>query len=382
MKSRTFTRRTVIASAIAAIQIISPAAFADEPKIHAAASPREANTTVLAAQILSRWAPVAEAAGLNIAVWQEQFTAQLASMSINNLQSLDRMQVKSDVDPKANYARFSQAFRSALMMKYVDSQAEKGNAKLGSTTTDQIFIPIVPCRVVDTRNVGGPISFGAARNFNFYASTGSYNWANQGGPSGSASTTCPGTVTPNGGTPSAAVATITVVGPSAGGNFVAWGGANPVPTTSVLNWNNPGDIAANTTTIPAGGRSGTGPGGAIQDFAIFYNGPSGAAQVVVDVVGYFVENKATSLDCVHLSNTGSGTIAAGGFAQIFLPACTAGYTKTGSGCSYNVTFPPGYIVEQSLNTYSDCIWINNTGAPIAGTNYNAEVTCCRVPGLP
>jgi hypothetical protein len=54
---------------------------------------------------------------------------------------------------------------------------------------------------------------------------------------------------------------------------------------SVLNWNNPGDIVANTTVVPTGGRTGSGPGGSIQDFAVAYNGPSGQAQVVVDVVG-------------------------------------------------------------------------------------------------
>src|SRR5262245_8196938 len=43
------------------------------------------NTSVLAADILSRWAPIAEAAGLDMSLWQEQFTTQLRSMPMDGL---------------------------------------------------------------------------------------------------------------------------------------------------------------------------------------------------------------------------------------------------------------------------------------------------------
>jgi hypothetical protein len=81
-------------------------------------------------------------------------------------------------------------------------------------------------------------------------------------------------VNPNGGAPSAAVITVSVVSPAAAGNWVLWGGANPMPTASSLNWS-AGQTLANTTVVGAGGRTGSGPGGAIQDFAVAYNGPSG-----------------------------------------------------------------------------------------------------------
>ena len=339
------------------------------------------NAQVLAGQILSRWAPIAQESGLDISVWQEQFSTQLAMMSANSLRPLDGVQINASVDAKANYARFADAFRSALMTNYVDSPRRKGNAKLGSSTTDQIFIPIVPCRVVDTRNVGGPVVVGFPRNFNFYAATSTYNWANQGGLSGNASTTCPGTVNPNGGAPSAAMATVTVVGPTAAGNFVGWGGAAPIPTTSILNWNNPGDIAANTTVLPGGGRSGTGPGGAIQDFAIAYNGPTGQGQVIVDVVGYFVENKSTALDCVTVTQPGVGTIANGAFQQLFPPACTAGYTLSGFNCGSNIALPNNLNFEQD-STQFGCVYHNFTGATFDATLLFSASRCCRVPGLP
>src|SRR5947207_7639888 len=147
---RTLLKRAIVSSSLIAFVSFGPSAIADASKPHSEAAAQAANATVLAAQIVSRWAPVAEAAGLNAAVWQEQFTMQLVSMSVSNLQSLDRLQVKSDADAQTSYAQFAQAFRSALMMKYIDGQAEKANEKRGSTTTDQMVIPIVPCRDVHT----------------------------------------------------------------------------------------------------------------------------------------------------------------------------------------------------------------------------------------
>jgi len=283
-RSTTAVRRIVAAGTAAAmlgLASVALAADADVQKLQAAAP---ANAKVLAAQILSRWAPVAQAAGLNMSVWQEQFTTQLSLMSLNSLSGLDRAEVKSDIDAKANYAIFADAFRAALMVRHMESK--KGNAKLGSPTTDQVFIPIVPCRVVDTRNVGGQIAAGFTRNYDFYASTAGFDFSTQGGAAGAASTACPGTVNPNGGAPSAAMMTVTVVSPSDAGNWVIWGGANPVPTASALNWSGPGQILANTTVAPGGGRAGTGPGGAILDFAVKYNGPIGNAHFIADVVGW------------------------------------------------------------------------------------------------
>ena len=168
--------RTALAVSIAAFLAIVGSAIAQAPaKPAPERASTETNATILAGRILSRWAPVAQAAGADLALWQEQFTTQFGLMSVQNLQTLDRLQVQSDASAATNLAQVAKVFRSVMLMAYMDGVAGKGNLKLGSTTTDQVFIPITPCRVVDTRNVGGPISFGAARNFNFYASTAGYN---------------------------------------------------------------------------------------------------------------------------------------------------------------------------------------------------------------
>jgi hypothetical protein len=174
--------------------------------------------------------------------------------------------------------------------------------------------------------------------------------------------------------PAAAAATVTVVNATAAGNFVVWGGGAPVPTTSVLNWS-AGQILANTTVIPAGGRS-----GGNLDFAVFYNGPTGQADVVVDIVGYYVENSATALECSSQLGAGIGTVNSGTAITVNYPACPAGHARTGGGCSTST--PPGanvYLQNDSLNDAS-CVFFNNSGASIAGSTFRAEAVCCRLPG--
>ena len=130
-------------------------------------------------------------------------------------------------------------------MKSADHAAalsEKVNEKAAGGP-DLVYVPITPCRIVDTRNVGGPISAGNQVNFFYYSDTAGFSWSTQGGDAGPSPTACPATVlTSGGGTlgtdpPSAAVATVTAVNTTAAGNFVVWGGGPPtsIPNTSALN---------------------------------------------------------------------------------------------------------------------------------------------------
>jgi hypothetical protein len=339
-----------------------------------------------AAQILDRWLPVAQAAGAYSEAWRDIYGTQLSLMSLNELRRLDALKVGVASTPAADYKRFTQAFLNAQANKYMNSEAAKTNAKLGSATIDQVFVAINPCRIVDTRNVGGVISFGTQRDFYFYvnASSPTYSWTQQGAPDpGTAVSNCPGTVLNGAGgslgnvAPSAAVATVTAVSPTAAGNFVVWGGQGTFPQSSVVNFT-AGQNLANTTVIPAGGRT----GGAL-DFTVRYNGPSGAAHVVVDVVGYFVENEATALNCVHLTNFGTGTANVpnnSGF-EVSFPGCTAGYTLSGLGCGYGGSLPLASSLQESSNYWGYCRWaILGAAAPLNGQDFVAETHCCRVPG--
>ncbi len=222
----------------------------------------ELNRYELASQLLDRWQPIAGAVGERSDTWREMFSAQFALMDVSSLRDLAA--VNADVgDAKASYATFVQTFRNAIMQAHISGQAAKGQAKLGSLISDQVFIPIVPCRVVDTRNVGGAIPAGTARNFFFYSNSGSFSWATQGGApypaTTGAGTTCPGTVSPNGGTPTAAMVSVSVVSPTAAGNWIVWGGASPPPGVAALLWSAGQNLTA-TTVVPWGGGPAPDPG--------------------------------------------------------------------------------------------------------------------------
>ena len=349
------------------------------------------STLAVANNILNRWEAIAQAAGAHSAVWRELFGTQLNQMSEQALRRLEM--VSAEGSPKAAYARFTEAFAGAQMQRFASEESAKTVLKdLGSTTNDQVFIPITPCRVVDTRASSGgtgPISAGNERDFYFYNVNPSWSWQTgasgigaQGGQPGVAVTVCPGTTTTAGGgtlgaaAPSAAVATVTAVGPTAAGNLLVWGGAGSPPTSSALNFS-AGQTLANTTVIPAGGRS----GGAL-DFTVRYNGPSGQAEIVVDVVGYFVQSGATALQCNLQTANGTGTsnFATGTNFQLNFPSCTTGYTATGYGCGYAGAIPAAAYLQESSPFWGYCNWFNNSGTTLNRSSFSAETRCCRVPG--
>jgi len=337
--------------------------------------------------ILNRWEPVAVQAGTHTSYWREMYGTQLAQMPANLLATFTMLPITDASTAVQDYAHFVQTFRQTAMSTYTQQlkSGEKSYLKaLGAPTRDQVFVPIQPCRIVDTRNVGGAIGAGTARSFVFYVPNGAAHWSDQGGVAGTASSSCPGTVITSGGgtlgnvAPTAAVATVTVVNPTAPGNYIVWGAGTAPPTTSALNWDRAGEVVANTTTIPRGSNP---PGGT--DFSIQYNGPSGSADVVVDVVGYFVPSSATELDCVPQESTGGGAgdVPNGAARQIDAPFCPTGYSRTAVNCVYHNTNIAGlYLQEVAGGSFSRCMWINGTGGTLNSGDMGAQSTCCRVPG--
>ena len=191
----------------------------------------------------------------------------------------------------------------------------------------------------------------------------------QGGDAGAVGTACPGTVLSV--PPAAAMANIAADNTTAAGNYIAWGGSPGIPNTSALNWDHAGEIISNTTVVPWGGRS-----GGNLDFTVRYNGPSGSANVVVDIMGYFIENAATALDCTTATtsqtiNTGTGTDT-----TISYPACPAGYSRTGGYCNGGSGTGTGgiYLIESGQ---AACVFRNLGGTTPTGS---AISQCCRVPG--
>ena len=360
--------------------------------------------------ILDRWQGVEASKGGNVALWRDIMSIQLKHVSPS---TLDRLLALNFGDNAADKAQFYQSFVHVLgtdialrlqaqkvlanTQSMADASSDAAKAEdqrrvspqfLGDTTDDQTFIPITPCRIVDTRNVGGPIASFAARNFFFYTTDGTFNWfSNQGGVFGQASSTCPATVF--GYVPSAAIATVTVTGQGGAGNLVVWGGANPVASASTMSYGASGDIA-NLAVVPWGGRTGTGPGGPVKDFAVFVNAFS-ATNVVIDVVGYYTQPQATPLDCITV-NANSGTIVPGGSATVSA-LCTTGYQITGGGCHFfntdNTAANDTTVVINRHSRQFDTVnqvflnqWfceLTNNDA-VKSFKFQTRAMCCRVPG--
>ena len=371
------TFSAVLASAIAPVTAAAPEATPKPAAVSSDSGPAD----TLVNRILDRWYPVAGETKQDVALWRAQFGAILQRTSVPTLIAIDT------VEPKAAGPNRSLSFLYqnvvATAVADIGAQMSKqlraaGGAKLGSATTDLVFVGLTPCRVVDTRVVGLGISAGTQRNFYFYSDGTPNSWSSQGGDAGAASTACPNTVLSSaGGTlgnvpPAAALLNVTAVNTTAAGNWIAWGGsAGLIPNTSVLNWDHAGEIISNTTVVPWGGRS-----GGNLDFTVRYNGPSGFADLVVDAMGYFVENAATALDCTTAAASGPIDIGVGSDTTINYPACPSGYTRTGGYCNGGASTGTSgiYVVETGA---AACVFRNLGGNTATGM---AVSQCCRVPG--
>lgn len=125
------------------------------------------------------------------------------------------------------------------------------------TPAAQVFVPVIPCRVADTRNPSGP--FGGPEL----------------GPGQSRSFVVPNSAC---GIPTAATAyslNVTVVPNAQLGFLTIWPTGQAQPAVSTLNSSITGAVVANAAIVPAGTN------GAVSVYA------ADATQVIIDVNGYF-----------------------------------------------------------------------------------------------
>ena len=139
------------------------------------------------------------------------------------------------------------------------------------------YVPVSPCRVVDTRLIGAPpgtpLKGDEERSFRLRDTSLSYQ--------GGAAAGC--------GIPAearAAILNIVAVAPTGGGFIRVWAHSNPMPVAAVLNY---GAVAglpaiANGTSVPICDTN-TDPEGCLADFRVFNR--LSVTHLVVDVVGYF-----------------------------------------------------------------------------------------------
>jgi hypothetical protein len=234
---------------------------------------------------------------------------------------------------------------------------------LGDAAEDLVFVPVTPCRIIDTRVAGGVIAANTSRAFDVTQEASPItSYAAQGGD---ASNCGIGNV----GAFAAAVINFTVVTPSAAGYITAYPNLAAQPLAATVNYGT-GDIRGNLAIVKLD-QSANANELAVYTFA--------QTHLVADVTGYFISPEATNLNCVSTSILTS-SIAANSINFFNNPLCPTGYTAVAPYCwtaSSGVYSQGSGYNANAVGNATFCSWQNTTGA--AQQVFGGNV-CCRVPG--
>ncbi|HEX9185930.1 MAG TPA: hypothetical protein VGB87_02580, partial [Vicinamibacteria bacterium] len=144
----------------------------------------------------------------------------------------------------------------------------------GVAQTGSVFVPLAPCRIVDTRLAGGPLVPGTPRSFVVGGANPTLFGAQGGNTSGCSVPA---------GTATAAFVNVVAVSPAGPGNLQAWAYSTPPtapPLSSIINYSAPN--VANGVTVPL-----CDPAATTCTYDVLVQANNSAVQVVADVLGYF-----------------------------------------------------------------------------------------------
>ncbi len=183
-----------------------------------------------------------------------------------------------------------------------------GAADAARSADNLVFVPLPPCRVIDTRvaGAGGALVAGTPRAFFFRGPTRDYLTSpNQGGSAtGCGIPDLTSDASPFQNLAKAVAINIVAVGPAGPGDLRAWPANQTAPNASVINYAvDPGPLnIANGVIVPMCDEVSATPcaGGDIA-----FRADVSGTQLVVDVVGYFHAGSTAST----LTNTGLGHLA-------------------------------------------------------------------------
>ncbi|KQZ66148.1 MULTISPECIES: hypothetical protein [unclassified Lysobacter] len=235
---------------------------------------------------------------------------------------------------------------------------------VGNPARDLVYTMVTPCRIVDTRNAGGRMGAGETRSF----SSSGASFVAQGGADSDCAMPADA---------SAVVLNAVAVTPDTDGYMTVYPYGFNRPNAASLNYH-AGRVAANE--IIAGQSLGQ-----PQDFSVY---TYAAADLVIDVVGYFMAPRTTALDCVQVrSDPVSIPRNIVPYIEFSTPNCPVGYSLTGGGCRavdpqaarglYFLSF--GKSPASFTDSYQcHAQHVNDTGTE--PSQAVAEGICCRVPG--
>ena len=332
---------TSLAMAVSAFSFCTDAAAQGKPR---------SERGELVRQIVMKWGNhVQEAYRADVRNWTGAMAQTFANAKIDTLQraanatNFDAMNDLLLADGNAPAA----VKASAAAKKQITARS------LGDAAADLVFVPITPCRLLDTRIAGGQIAAGTVRSFDVTAVS---DYSFQGGNASN----CGGAGAA--GSFAAVAINFTIVSPVGGpGHMTVFPFGGTQPTASSLNFNS-GDVRGNLGIFQLD------QGPSANELSVFV---THTTHLVGDMVGYFINPQPTALQCVDTATTNT-TIAAGATTNSIAPVCPAGYTQTATNCQSSTWQMP--FVYFSGGT---CSAQNNSAS---SATLRSSRTCCRVPG--
>lgn len=237
---------------------------------------------------------------------------------------------------------------------------------LGNGTSESKFVPITPCRLVDTRNAVGPFANGQARSYDVKGTGATF--AAQGGKAN-------GCGIPAGGVTAVEV-TVTAVQPSSNGYVRVYPGAEPQATFM----NYPvGFSPSNTGTVALCGSNG---GVCLVNNDLRVKNYGGPTQIVVDVQGYYTFPMAATVNANGTLARNSRAVSATRLSEGWYSVV---FDRNVTSCAFNASIgyptPAGTLdgeiqVQYNANNSSAAfISTSNPAGVLDDRPFNVTVTC-------
>ncbi len=229
---------------------------------------------------------------------------------------------------------------------------------LGEPSNDLVFVPITPCRIIDTRLAGGAIAANTVRSFDVTAVT---DYSFQGGDASN----CSGAGAA--GSFAAAALNLTIAAPFSNGYITAFPFLAAQPLASNLNYV-AGQTVANFAIVRLD------QGASANELSVY---SFAQTHLIVDMVGYYINPALGELDCVETSSSNI-TVNANSTGTGSSPACAVGYTIVSGGCTMS-TFDGRIVSSRSFpnSNIHFCAFRNeNASASNLGVVYGR---CCKLP---
>lgn len=236
------------------------------------------------------------------------------------------------------------------------AKSTPGTKALGDPAQDLVYVPVTPCRILDTRIAGGPIAANSFRDFDL---TDVVRFAPQGGDTSNCNVGDKGSF-------AAAALNITVVTPNMAGYITAFPYLASQPTAATINYVT-GDIRNGLAIVRLDQTPAT------YEFSVY---SLAQTHLVADIVGYFREPEATALECVNV-DSGPLLIPGNTLTTISSPSCPTGYAIVSGGCKGSEQGYAAYLMSDYTTASNHYCEYHYPPGPRFSA---ASARCCRTRG--